>query len=119
MKGLSVRIARGVNAAAKRRGRVIAHRYHVHVLKTPTETRNALRYVLLNRFVHKNRALAGRAEVRGFDALSSADYFDGWAPGTRAGPVFFTDDDASRTTMHLSRPRAPGCSRRVGNAWVG
>jgi hypothetical protein len=37
VKGLSVRLARVINKAMKRRGRVFSDRYHVHVLKTPRE----------------------------------------------------------------------------------
>jgi len=52
MKGFSVRVARGLNRVMKRRGRVIADRYHAHVLRTPTETRRALRYVRTNAVHH-------------------------------------------------------------------
>src|SRR5262249_41920901 len=53
IQGLCIRIARGVNAATKRRGTVFADRYHVHVLKTPSEVRNAVHYVLYNRQHHR------------------------------------------------------------------
>src|SRR6266568_5986693 len=46
MKGLSIRIARGLNRLLERRGRVIGDRYHAHALKTPAEVRNAVHYVL-------------------------------------------------------------------------
>jgi putative transposase len=45
MKGLGVRIAKGMNRLMGRRGRVLGDRYHAHVLRTPTEVRNAVRYV--------------------------------------------------------------------------
>ena len=41
MKGLKVRMARGLNGALSRRGKVFSDRYHAHVLKTPREVRNA------------------------------------------------------------------------------
>jgi len=46
MQGLCIRLARQLNAALRRRsGRVFADHYHSHLLRSPTETRNALRYV--------------------------------------------------------------------------
>jgi hypothetical protein len=35
-----------------RKGKVFADRYHMRILKTPTEVKNALRYVLDNRWKH-------------------------------------------------------------------
>ena len=52
MKGFSVRVARGLNRVMKRRGRVVGDRYHAHLLRTPTETRRALRYVRTNAVHH-------------------------------------------------------------------
>ena len=48
MKGLAVRLARGLNRRLKRRGRVFKERYHGRVLATPRQVRNALAYVLSN-----------------------------------------------------------------------
>ena len=48
MKSIAARFARAVNRALNRSGKVLRDRYHFRVLKTPTEVRNALRYVLLN-----------------------------------------------------------------------
>lgn len=52
MKGLGVRIARSLNKLLERRGRVIGDRYHARGLRTPTEVRNAVRYVLRNHEKH-------------------------------------------------------------------
>ncbi len=52
MKGFSVRVARGLNRVMHRRGAVLADRYHSHVLRTPTETRRAVRYVRNNGVQH-------------------------------------------------------------------
>src|SRR5256714_3446528 len=68
MKGLEVRIARGVNGATGRRGPLFAERYHAHVLKTPREARNAIDYVLANWFRHAGREV-GPYDL---DRLSSA-----------------------------------------------
>src|SRR5713226_9014082 len=50
--GLNIGIARALNRLMKRKGQVIEDRYHVRALKTPTEVRNALRYLLLNARKH-------------------------------------------------------------------
>lgn len=71
IKGVCVRIARALNRLWKRSGRVFAERYHVHVLKTPREVRNALGYVLKNATHH-------RAHFAGLDPYSSAAWSDGW-----------------------------------------
>ena len=52
LQGLSIRVAKAVNRASGRKGRVFADRYHAHVLKTPSEVRNAVVYVRRN--VHKH-----------------------------------------------------------------
>src|ERR1700694_924567 len=54
MQGLTIRLARRLNALGARKGKVFADRYHAHVLRTRAETANALRYVARN-FVHHAR----------------------------------------------------------------
>jgi REP element-mobilizing transposase RayT len=78
MQGLSVRLAKGLNRMMGRRGKVFADRYHAHVLRTPSETRNALAYVLLNHRSHMLR-IRERAEGGPIDRFSSAAAFDGWS----------------------------------------
>ncbi len=58
MKGLSVRLARRMNALMGRSGRVIADRYHARTLRTPTEVRNAIHYIRHNRRHHLGAAAA-------------------------------------------------------------
>jgi hypothetical protein len=49
-------IRRAFNAGREaRRGKVFADRYHMRILNTPTEVKNALRYVLDNRWKHNPR----------------------------------------------------------------
>jgi REP element-mobilizing transposase RayT len=48
MQGLAIRLARCINKRLRRSGKVFAERYHARQLTTPTETRNALCYVLGN-----------------------------------------------------------------------
>jgi putative transposase len=46
MQGLCIRLAKAMNRALKgRAGRVFADHYHLHLLETPAEVRNALGYV--------------------------------------------------------------------------
>jgi putative transposase len=52
MQGLGTRLARRLNAVSGRRGGVFADRYHSHPLKTPRETKHAVRYVLTNHRHH-------------------------------------------------------------------
>jgi hypothetical protein len=55
MKGLNVRIAKGLNRLMGRSGRVVGDRYHARSLKTPAEVRNAVEYVLRNWNKHTGR----------------------------------------------------------------
>ena len=52
MKGLGVRIARSLNRMMERQGQVLADRYHQHILRTPTEVKNARHYLLTNAARH-------------------------------------------------------------------
>ncbi len=79
MQGFAIRLARALNGMMGRRGRVLAERYHARALKTPTEVRNALRYVLTNHVKHA--AKAGRVGIT-VDPYSSGPWFAHWAPGT-------------------------------------
>ena len=75
VQGLAVRIARNTNSALNRTGKLFGQRYHARSLKTPTEVRNALRYVLLNR---KHHAAEKQFERGWIDPFSSAIWFTGW-----------------------------------------
>ncbi|MBK7396183.1 MAG: transposase [Myxococcales bacterium] len=72
MRSLTIRIARGLNRAMGRRGRVLAQRYHARALRSPTEARNVLRYVLANHARH----VPGAAIA---DPWSSAPVFVEWS----------------------------------------
>ena len=80
VQGLAVRIARNTNSALNRDGKLFGQRYHARSLKTPTEVRNAIRYVLLNR---KHHAAEKRFERGWIDPFSSAIWFGGWARRVR------------------------------------
>jgi len=70
MQGLSVRVARAVNRALARRGRLFADRYHCRALKTPRSVHFAVRYVLLNGRKHQVATESGF-----IDSCSSAAWF--------------------------------------------
>jgi REP-associated tyrosine transposase len=53
MQGLCIRLAKGINRISGRGGTVFADRYHAHVLKTPSEVRNAVHYVFNNQRKHR------------------------------------------------------------------
>lgn len=77
MIALGARLARAVNRVFRRRGAVLAERFHHRVVRTPREARNALAYVLLN--FRKHSAPAQRRErVLGADPASTGRWFDGW-----------------------------------------
>jgi REP-associated tyrosine transposase len=71
-RGLSIRLARAINNACRRRGPVWGDRYHTHTLKTPRETRHAMVYVLMNFRKHHPH------DRRPIDPCSSAPWFDGF-----------------------------------------
>jgi putative transposase len=90
MQGLGVRIARRMNAYWERKGTVFADRYHREDLKTPSQVRNAIRYVLQNVFRHSSRARflsSGQP-----DEFSSGQWFTGWKEAHLNGRPSDQDD---------------------------
>ena len=83
IQGWSVRVARGLNGHWGRAGSVFDDRYHADVLRTPSQTRNALCYVLQNARRHRERI---DRRFGGVDPFSSGWWFDGWRDNAwRAG----------------------------------
>ena len=126
MKSLGARFSRAVNRALGRSGRVLAERYHLRVLRSPREVRNALAYVLLNARRHLAKRLARGAALpapRGVDPASSGAWFDGWkreiGGGRGAGAAAIVlPDGARRAAPGLVRERTTAAARswllRVG-----
>ena len=80
VQGFKIRVARAVNTCWKRSGPLFGDRYHAVILKSPSQVKNVLVYVLQNGLRH------GEAAYRGVDLFSSAWYFDGWThEGWRRG----------------------------------
>jgi hypothetical protein len=73
--GLEIRIARAVNRALRRKGKVFPDRYHRRDLATPTEVRNVLSYVLNNARKHIEHI----GHVAYVDVTTSGESFDGWS----------------------------------------
>jgi REP element-mobilizing transposase RayT len=84
-RALAIRMARWVNVAIGRKGRVFSDRYHATPLSSPRQVRRALAYVLLQQRRHAAKRRVGMTSAP--DACSSASVFDGWTFGVpRAGP---------------------------------
>jgi REP element-mobilizing transposase RayT len=125
MKGLCVRLARTLNRAFVRAGRVFADRYHARVLRTPREVRYALAYTLGNARKHGVR-------VEGLDPCSSGAAFDGWKERGARALARFVDPPVEVARSWLLRvgwkrhgligiseipgADAPGTSRRGASA---
>jgi hypothetical protein len=73
VSGLSSKLARRLNEVWRRHGRVLADRYFSRLLRTPTEVRNALKYVLHNARYHGFWLWDDRP-----DPCSSGECFDSW-----------------------------------------
>lgn len=90
-------------------GSVFKGRYHLHALRTPLETRNALRYVLLNFSKHEKL-------IEHIDTYSSARFFKDWAKllGKKFKDLIRSDTDfySARATARdvedwgLSKPQS-------------
>ena len=93
MQGFSIRLAKRINrdVMRRKRGRVLDHRYHASVLRTPSAVRNAIAYVLFNHAHHVKTTERGL-----LDPYSSASVerhyahpvrVPRWTPGTGPPPV--------------------------------
>jgi REP element-mobilizing transposase RayT len=102
MRELCIRVARGMNRLMSRRGPVFRDRYHAHVLRTPAEVRNAVRYVLGNHASHARRR--GEPVANGFvDPYSSAIL-----RGPRLGQLALWADRATRDSRSWLLATAEG-----------
>jgi REP element-mobilizing transposase RayT len=110
MQGFNVRVARGINRAVGRTGSLFAERYHCRALRTPTEVRHAVRYVLLNQRHHIARAGA-RSSSSVLDRYSSAAWFDGWKSPVRAHEPW------QRELLAMSRPTAEATVWLLTTGW--
>jgi REP element-mobilizing transposase RayT len=111
MQSLAGRFAKTIRyythkGGGKKKGSVFKGRYHLHVLKTPKEVRNALEYVLLNFSKHLN-------VIEHLDRFSSGAHFTQWKAllGKRFGnlikwQVDRREAEAANLNDFLSPPRS-------------
>ena len=99
IQGLAIRMAKGLNRLMGRKGAVFADRYHAHVLRTPSEVRRAMIYVLRNGQKHLPR-VGHRLPAAWQDPYSSAAWFDGWSVAT--APMHGPPPVAAPTSWLLS-----------------
>jgi REP element-mobilizing transposase RayT len=92
MQGLLIRIARALNRLWQRKGKVFAERFHQQILKSPTQLRRALVYVLNNYFHH------GQRPRKDLDRFASGPWFEGWKER-------FTVKGIDHVPRHLAAPR--------------
>ncbi len=126
MKAIGARLARAVNRVFGRKGRVLADRYHLSVLRNPSQVRNALAYVLLNARRHAAKGGRRLSSAARLDPGSSGRWFEGWrwrpaadGPGpplARGAPVararFWLLAEGWRRRGLLDPDEVPGNRRR-------
>ena len=78
MQVLAILVARGINRALGRRGKIFAFRYHATPIASPRQARNALPYVLCNWRRHREDRAPGRARTALLDPYASGLTLDGW-----------------------------------------
>jgi len=106
MKSLGGRFAKLLRAKFGGNGSVFKGRYHLHVLKTPTEMKRALEYVLLNSAKHKD-------VIEHIDPYSSGSVFRDWKKlvsvrlsGLLEEDVYFFSELRKEVFPELSPPRS-------------
>ena len=104
MRALTITVAKAINAAKQRTGRVFGYRYHATTIESPRQARNALAYVLNNwrHHLEDEKSLASRSAL--IDPYASGGSLHRLARTRGVRP----------TDAYAARPRAPGCSRRAG-----
>lgn len=103
MKSLNCRLGKAIRRDSGGQGATLAGRFHLHVLKTPTEMKHALEYVLLNKAKHQKF-------IEHIDDFSSGYSFQDWKRliGTRfqgliASQIDFRDEGLSPPRSWLCR----------------
>lgn len=82
MRSFAGKLGKAIRRFSGGSGSVFSGRYHLRVLKTPTEVRRAMIYVLQNQAQHED-------SIPYLDKYSSAPYFSKWCElmGSRMGPL--------------------------------
>jgi putative transposase len=79
IQGFASAMARRINKHIGRSGTFFSERYHMHALRTPSEVRNAVCYVVNNWRKHR----LDRGKDWATDPYSSGELFGPWFTGTR------------------------------------
>lgn len=105
IQSLAIAFSKRLNSVLKRSGSVFRERYHLHVLRTPSEARHALAYVLANLSRHQWRRKFGNARQRHFviagDPFTSAYSFNRWRELLGKARVDHTLSNWSETYIEL------------------
>jgi putative transposase len=83
MQALAISIAKRLNRAWGRSGKVFAYRFHATPITNPRQARNALAYVLNNWRRHREDFGGERQRAAVLDPYASGLSFEGWAEHTR------------------------------------
>jgi len=110
MKAICARVARAVHRAFGRTGGVLFGRYHLRILRTPREVRNALAFVLLNARKHWKQRRGEAPPVRLDEASRGGGSRAGVGSPPVRSPLAMREPDRAR-----SRAPARGCSSRAGD----
>jgi hypothetical protein len=113
VQGLEIRLARALNRAMHRNGRVFADRYRSRLLTDPLDARNTLRYVLNNARRHVRRAT--RNQTRWTDPCSSAPWFRHWTIPPRI--PHFVPDQRHRRLVALGSAAVPARTTLLSWGW--
>ena len=107
MQGLTIRMARALNRALERSGKVFCDRYHAHILRTPSEVANARNYLMNNQSKHHEHA-------RGWQLPSSyVDEYAGISIEITAAPQTWLLKVGWRRSRNTVRPIGPRDSARA------
>ena len=86
LQGFQISVARQVNKLHERHGRVFADRYHLVLIKSPTQMRRVLSYVLCNWHKHGDDRSAPRGWL--VDPYSTGSLFHGWKECARGAVLW-------------------------------
>ena len=106
MNGILSGMARLLNRHWGRKGKVFEDRYHAELVRTPTQCRNTLCYVLANARKHGSRSLGPSLEGEGADPFSTAPWFP-----------FHSPDDAPLAQPAKPKPAAFPKSWLLRSGW--
>ena len=79
MQALTISVAKAINRALGRTGKVFEYRYHSTMIGTPRQARNVIAYVLGNWRRHNEDERSLGARFAPVDPYSSAVSFEGWS----------------------------------------